>query len=219
MHIEFLVEDSSGTMLLHQIIPQIIGPLSEPHTWQIHAYKGIGKTPHNLKPATDAQKRILLDQLPRLLKGYKKTPGIDAVVVVVDSDRKSCQEFLNELRSVATESGSPDTLFRIAIEEIEAWYLGDPNAILAAYPRAKPAVLAKYEQDSVCGTWEVLADVVYPGGVKAVHKLGWPLPGNLKHEWAANIGAHMDIERNASPSFKKFVSGLRRLTNTGAGTE
>ena len=213
MHIEFLVEDSSGKMLLELLIPQIIGPFYKPHTWQIHAYKGIGKTPHNLKPATEARKRVLLDQLPRLLKGYAKTPNIDAVVVVVDSDRKSCTDFLGELNSVASESGSPKTMFRIAIEEIESWYLGDPAAIQAAYPRAKQAPLARYEQDSVCGTWELLADIAYPGGVKAVYKIGWPLPGNLKHEWAANIGAHMDIERNGSPSFKKFVSGLRRLAN------
>lgn len=214
MHIEFLVEDSSGKMLLELLIPQIIGPFSDPHTWQIHPYKGIGKTPQNLKPATDAQKRILLDQLPKLLRGYKKTPGIDAVVVVVDSDRKNCQDFLAELKAVAVESEAPDTMFRIAIEEIEAWYLGDPTAIQEAYPRAKKAPLSRYDQDSVCGTWELLADVVYPGGLKAVQKVGWPLPGNLKHEWATNIGAHMEIERNGSPSFKKFISGLRRLTNT-----
>ncbi|MCW3096867.1 MAG: enolase [Chthonomonadaceae bacterium] len=213
MHIEFLVEDSSGKMLLELLIPQIIGPFYSPHTWQIHPYKGIGKTPPNLKSATDAQKRILLDQLPRLLRGYKRTPGIDAVVVVVDSDRKNCQDFLNELRSVAVESGAPDTMFRIAIEEIEAWYLGDPAAIQTAYPRAKQAPLSKYEQDSVCGTWELLADIVYPGGIKAVNKIGWPLPGTLKHEWAGNIGVHMDIERNVSPSFNKFVSGLRRLAD------
>lgn len=213
MHIEFLVEDSSGTMLLELLIPQIIGPFSNPHTWQIHAYKGIGNIPHNLKPATDAQKRILLDQLPKLLRGYKKTPGIDAVVVIVDSDRKICQDFLSELKVVAIESGAPDTMFRIAIEEIEAWYLGDSAAIKTAYPKAKQTLLLKYEQDSVCGTWELLADIVCPGGIKAVHKIGWPLPGNLKHQWATNIGAHMDIERNVSPSFQKFVSGLQKLAN------
>ena len=213
MHIEFLVEDSSGTMLLELLIPQIIGPLHNPHTWRVHPYKGLGNTPQNLKPKTDARKRILLDQLPKLLKGYAKTSGIDAVVVVVDSDRKNCQDFLSELKSVAVDSGAPDTMFRIAIEEIEAWYLGDPTAILTAYPRAKRALLSKYEQDSVCGTWERLAEIVHPGGVKAANKVGGPSPGNLKHEWAANIGGHMDMDRNASPSFQKFVSGLRRLTH------
>ncbi len=213
MHIEFLVEDSSGKTLLELLIPQVIGPFSDPHTWQIHAYKGIGKTPQNLKPTTDARKRILLDQLPRLLRGYKSTPGIDAVVVVVDSDRKNCQDFLAELKAVAVDSEAPDTMFRIAIEEIEAWYLGDPTTIQAAYPRAKRAPLARYDQDSVCGTWELLAEAVYPGGLKAVQKVGWPLAGNLKHEWATKIGAHMETERNGSPSFQKFISGLRKLTS------
>jgi hypothetical protein len=212
MHIEFLVEDSSGAKLMDILAPKIIGPFAAPHTWNIHSYKGIGKIPTTLHSATDARKRILLERLPLILRGYAKTPGIDAVVVVVDSDRKNCQDFLNELRDLATESNRPDTLFRIAIEEVEAWYLGDQAAIQTAYNRAKLTLLTKYEQDTVCGTWELLADVVYPGGVKAVHKVGWPLPGNLKHEWAERIGTHMEISRNSSPSFNKLVSGLRRLT-------
>ncbi len=213
MHIEFLVEDSSGTALLELLIPRIVGAFGHPHTWAIHAYKGIGRTPKHLKPTMDARKRILLDRLPAILRGYAKTPGIDAVVVVVDSDRKNCRDFLHELNAVANASELPETMFRIAIEEIEAWYLGDPTAIRTAYPKLKQSALSKYEQDSVCGTWEFLADVVYPGGVSAVHKIGWPLPGNLKHDWATSIGEHMDIERNASPSFNRFVSGLRRLAH------
>lgn len=211
MHIEFLVEDSSGAALLELLVPKIIGSPADPHTWNTHAYKGIGRTPKNLRPATEAHKRILLDRLPLILRGYAKSPGIDAVVV--DSDRKNCQEFLSELRSVAEASGLPETMFRIAIEEIEAWYLGDRPAIQAAYNRAKLATLSNYSQDSVCGTWERLADVVYPGGVKAVNRVGWPLPGTLKHEWAERIGAHMNVDQNDSPSFRKFVRGLRILVN------
>ena len=37
-----------------------------------------------MKASTDPAKRMLLDQLPRLLGGYGKTPGIDAVIVVLD---------------------------------------------------------------------------------------------------------------------------------------
>jgi hypothetical protein len=212
MHIEFLVEDSSGATLLNLLVPKIIGPFGDLHTWNIHAYKGIGRIPKELKAATEARKRMLLDNLPRILSGYAKTPGIDAVVVVVDSDRKSCQDFLHELRTVANESGCLAIMFRIAIEEIEAWYLGDQAALKMAYAKAKLGALAKYNQDSVCGTWEFLADLVYPGGIQAVSKQGWPLPGTLKHEWAERIGAHMNVEQNNSPSFNKFVSGLRKLT-------
>jgi len=38
-----------------------------------------------MKASTDPAKRVLLDQLPRQLRGYGKTPGIDAVIVVLDN--------------------------------------------------------------------------------------------------------------------------------------
>lgn len=106
--IEILVEDSSGERLLDCLLPQILGPQGEPHTWRVHPYKGIGRIPPGLKTTADPAKRVLLDQLPKILRGYGKTPGIDAL----------------------------------------------------------------------------LADAIHPGGAAAVKKAGWPLPGQLKHEWA-----------------------------------
>jgi hypothetical protein len=212
MHIEVLVEDSSGERLLAQLLPQIWGEHGDPHTWRLKAYKGIGRLPHGLTAKADPAKRILLDQLPRLLQGYGKTPGIDAVVVVLDTDRRDCKAFLQELKAVANKcQPAPNTMFRLAIEEMEAWYLGDRAALLSAFPRAKREVLDRYVQDSVCGTWELLADAVYSGGVAAIKKTGWPLPGQIKHQWAEKIGPYMALNQNASPSFGKFRDGLTRL--------
>lgn len=212
MHIEVLVEDSSGAKLIETLLPALIGTCGEPHTWRIHPYKGIGRLPKGLSANSDPSKRALLDQLPRLLAGYGKTVDIDAVVVVLDSDRRDCRTFLGELHALLQNCRpAPRTLFRLAIEEMEAWYLGDRQALLAAYPRAKMDVLSRYQQDSVCGTWERLADAVHPGGSAAIRKAGWPVPGQLKHEWAEKIGPHMRIENNQSPSFCKLRDGLRRL--------
>lgn len=212
MHIEILVEDSSGEKLLQVLLPQLIGPQGDPHTWRLHAYKGIGRIPPGLVTQADPAKRILLDQLPKLLRGYGKTPGIDAVVVVLDADKRECSEFLSELKAAAVAcKPAPDTLFRLAIEEIEAWYFGDRDALLAAYPRAKLDVLGKYVQDSACDTWELLADAVYAGGSAAIKKTGWPLPGQVKHEWAIQIGPRMNPDRNISPSFGKLRDGLRQI--------
>lgn len=214
MHIEVLVEDSSGAKLLEALLPRVIGEQAAPHTWRLHPYKGIGRLRPGLAAKSDPAKRALLDQLPRLLAGYGKTAGIDAVVVVLDSDRRDCKAFLEELQTLLAKCNpAPSTLFRLAIEEMEAWYLGDRPALMRAYPRAKKDVLCRYRQDSVCGTWELLADTVYAGGSSAVRKSGWPLPGQIKHGWAQRIGPLMDVEHNRSPSFSKFRDGLRRLVS------
>jgi len=216
MHIEILVEDSSGAMLLDVLLPQLLLPHGERHTWRVHAYKGIGKIPQGIGKMADPAKRILLDQLPRLLRGYGKTPGIDAVVIVLDTDKRDCASFLAELKEVAGGANlAHDTMFRLAIEEIEAWYFGDREALLAAYPRARQDVMKNYVQDSVCDTWELLADAVYTGGSSAIKKAGWPLPGQVKHEWAKKIAPLMDPDRNVSPSFRKFRDGLRQLCADG----
>ena len=80
-----------------------------------------------------------------------------------------------------------------------------------AYPGAKDTVLNSYINDSVCGTWEKLADAVFSGGVQSLAKLGWQAVGKEKMAWASNISPHMDIDANKSPSFCYFREKLRSL--------
>jgi Domain of unknown function (DUF4276) len=209
MHLEFLVEDSSGGLLLEVLLPRILGPQDDPHTWRLHTYKGIGRIPKNLTANNNASKRILLDQLPRLLQGYGKTPDVDVVVVVLDLDREDESGFRKDLEQLAQKTAARSkTLFGIAIEEIEAWYFGDQPALFGAFPKAKQAVVSAYIQDSVCGTWERLADAIYPGGSNALKKSTWPAAGVAKHEWVLRIGPLMEVGRNTSPSFLKFRDDL-----------
>ena len=214
MHFEILVEDASGKIALESILGKILGPNVQDHTYRIIPYKGIGRIPKNLRGTTDPQKRILLDQLPRLLRGYGKSfqNSAAAVVVVVDLDDKDCQVFKQELLNILNNCNpQPTTLFRIAIEEGEAWLLGDSNAVKAAYPYAKNQILNTYVQDSVCGTWEKLADAVYPGGSQKLKQLGWPYTGQAKCEWAKKIAPHLDVDVNKSKSFQVFRDGIRKL--------
>lgn len=212
MHIEILVEDASGKKLLEALLPKLLGQQGNPHGWRIHSYKGIGRVPKDLKPGADAGKRILLEQLPKILRGYGKNPGIDAVVVVADCDQRDCAAFLAELKALAAGCNAPaKTMFRLAIEEMEAWYFGDREALVKAYPRARADVLDNYVQDSICGTWEMLADAIHPRGYASIRKAGWPLPGQIKCEWAEKIGLLLEPGRNKSPSFAKLRDGLRDL--------
>ena len=215
MHFEILVEDLSGKIVLEAVVGRILGTN---HTNRIISYRGIGRIPENLRGTSDPRKRILLDRLPRLLRGYGKSlknyPA--AVVVVVDLDNKDCLDFKQEmLDTLDVCEPRPTILFRIAIEEVEAWLLGDSDAVRAAYPNARDQVLNGYVQDSICGTWETLADAIHPGGSHRLMRVGYPHVGRVKCVWATNIARHLNPDRNQSRSFQVFRDGLRNLARTG----
>jgi len=216
LHFEILVEDQSGKKALEILFPKIAG---NSHTFSIHAYKGIGRIPKNLKDTDDPNKRILLDNLPKLLRGYGVTfanypPNYPAAVILVcDLDQKCLKDFRKELFEILEKiNPHPETRFCIAIEEGEAWFLGDIPAIKMAYPKAKDVILHQYINDDICGTWETLADAVYIGGAQKLSSLGYPGIGKEKGLWAENIPPHMNVEHNGSPSFCYFRRKIRELT-------
>jgi hypothetical protein len=217
MHFEILVEDRSGKDLLEIIIPKIIDLRA--HTFRINFYKGAGvRIPKDLHTTQDPSKRILLEQLPRLLRGYGKYYASTnysskaVVIVVIDCDKRDCKAFKQELNQLLTVCNPrPETFFRIAIEEMEAWLLGDRNAVRAAYPKFNSREYETYKQDSVVGTWEKLADIITTHGAKAFKRMAYFAIGKHKSEWAKNIGVHMDVQNNASPSFKCFREKLEEI--------
>lgn len=211
MHFEFLIEDISGKNLLEILIPKIIDDTI--HSYRVISYKGIGSIPKNLKTSKDASKKALLNQLPRLLTGYGRTyqynQSENVVIVVCDLDDKDEESFLLELNDVLKSCNpAPQASFCLAIEEIEAWLLGDLNAIKKVYPKAKDSVLSNYKNDSICGTWELLADAIVAGGAKKLKQLGFHETGLQKSNWAINICPYMDVNNNKSPSFNKFKETL-----------
>jgi hypothetical protein len=212
MHFEFLVEDQSGKKALEILVPKMLG---NDITYRVISYKGIGRISRGLKPKTEANKRILLDQLPKLLQGYGKSPHFrdsGQIVVVCDLDDKDKNSFSEELNSVLNACNpKPRASFCLAIEEFEAWYLGDLDAIRKAYPNADNKVLNRYKNDSICGTWELLADAVYKGGRKALSDKGWQAEGEQKSVWAEKISPHMDVDINKSPSFVEMYEKLKDI--------
>ena len=213
MHFEVLVEDRSGQIALESILEKVLGANYTEHSWRTHPYKGKGQLPNNLYQTPDRKNQQLLPNLPSTLRGLGKSLDSSCcVVVVVDLDNDDCLKFKQELLNVLnTCNPQPKTLFRIAIEECEAWFLGDRPALTAAYPSAKTSVLDNYGQDSICGTWEILADAIHPGGATPLKQAGYPPAGMAKCEWAKNIAPHMDVNRNLSKSFQIFRDGVRNL--------
>jgi len=212
MHFEFLLEDQSSEKAMNVIIPKILG---DGVTYNIHSYKGIGRIPKGMTPKTDAKKRILLDRLPALLRGYGHSSGFDAIILICDLDNRDKSAFLTELNDVLDSCNpKPNALFCIAVEEFEAWYLGDLRAIQNAYPAANINILRSYENDSICGTWELLADAIYKGGHKLLKNKGWHAVGLQKSIWAREISPHMSVNNNLSPSFNHMYNQLKHMLRT-----
>lgn len=105
---------------------------------------------------------------------------------VMDNDRRNTEEFREELEMRALWSMvSIDHVFCIAVEEMEAWLLGDREAVFKAYPNAREGIL--FVKD--CPTYREI--------------------GKYKSKWADNIGKYMNLETNKSPSFKQFIQEIQ----------
>jgi len=122
MHIEFLVEEPSTEAALQNLAPKILG---EPDTFAIHPHQG----------RTD-----LLAKLPNRLKGYQTwLPQDWRIVVLVDEDRRDCraQKRVLEQKALkaglvtktAAAAGEFQVVNRLAVEELEAWFFGDPRPV------------------------------------------------------------------------------------------
>jgi hypothetical protein len=201
MHLVVFVEEESAEHALRVLLPRILDPGQE---LEILRFNG--------KPR-------LLRELPKRLRGYRRQRRGDlAIVVMVDRDRHDCRKLKEQLETSATQAGfatasSPDQrgrfqiVNRIAVEELEAWFFGDLEALCAAYPGV-PTNLDKRrgfrDPDAIPGgTWEALERVLKEAGH---HRAGL-----AKIRAARDIAAHMQPERNRSVSFQSFCLGVRRL--------
>ena len=212
MHYEILVEGQSELTLLSTIMPQILGVYNEPHTWKIHKHRGVGKLPEDMAANPNPSDPTLLHNLPAKLRAYGRSEDEQlGVVVLVDLDAHlDCRRFKQMLlRTLDFCPKRPHCLFRIAIEEMEAWMLGDRQALIAAYPHIDLEVLDTYVQDSQCGTWELLIHAVY--GREVLQKPRSAALMHLKMDLAKKVSRHMVVARNCSASFQEFCKGLKRM--------
>lgn len=219
MYIQFLVEDASTGKLISRLMDKVKNIKNDDSfCYNIKSFKGIGTVGKCGKSIIERKTGKLLNDLPNYLKGFNKSLSSygnqAAIVVILDNDKRDTDDFRRELEKIVTNNKiTMDHIFGIAVKEMEAWLLGDRNAIANAYPDAKLQLLSKYEQDGICDTWEILADIVYPKGSSALMKKAdgsYYLIGLQKSEWADKIGYYMDFKKNNSPSFQYFVEEINK---------
>lgn len=199
LHLEAFVEEASAKAALLELIPRIRSDL----TFTIHSFGG---------------KQDLLANLPARLRAMARwMPDHFRIVVLVDLDSGDCVKLKRKLEATAHLAGlrTPgrkavgpiQVLNRIAIEELEAWFLGDTQAIAAAYPGVPENLDTRRgyrDPDAIRGgTWEALE--------RELQKAGFFRGGLAKIQAARAIAAHMDPARNRSRSFGVFRDGLLAL--------
>lgn len=168
---------------------------------------------------TFRSKQDLLKKLGGRLRGYQHwIPPRWRIVVLVDRDDQDCHALKAQLEAAAgttrlltrsqAGSGRWQIANRIVIEELEAWYFGDWEAVRQAYPRVSaniPRRAGYRDPDAIKGgTWEAFERVM--------KKHGYFTTGLRKVEAAESIAAHIDPDRNTSRSFGALRSVLAEAT-------
>jgi hypothetical protein len=135
--LEVLVEEPSAKRFLDGILPRMV---PSDIGVQIHAFNG---------------KSDILRKLPQRLSGYRYYEPGPKILVLVDRDDEDCRDVKRKLEkrklekivaesgflskvAAAESAGDFDVCTRVVIEELEAWMLGDHDALIAAFPKLRP---------------------------------------------------------------------------------
>lgn len=210
MLIEILSEDKSGAVVVERSVERICDAEGTRAQINVRPHRGCGSLPkdQNAKPPKFASS--LLDLLPAKLRAYNSVyKGKDLILIIaLDTDNNDPEPMRKEIYETA-RTYAPDirSVVGLSTEEVEAWMLGDRAAVIEAYPDCDKKVLDSYEQDSVCGTWEVLCRAISDNAEKLI-EIGYPAIGHYKARWAEDISQYMMPQRNVSPSFNTFRMAL-----------
>jgi len=178
--IVFLLEEYSMKVLLDGLLPRIFPDLP------------FLCVPHEGKQ--DLEKSV-----PKKLRAWRE-PGV-IFVVIRDNDGGDCHDVKHRLVTMCQDGGREDTLVRIACQELEAWYLGEPAALATAFKNERLRDLggrARYRDPDA---------VVRPSA--EVETL---VPEFQKVSGARRMAMHLTRDGNCSRSFQVLVEGIDRLS-------
>lgn len=198
--VHFFVEEFSAEAFLEKILPGILGRID----YRINRF---------------LCKDDLLAKLEQRLRGLAWVPPSHKIVVLVDRDDDDASPLRRKLDDTARRVGFEvhskrsqgrfQVANRLAIEELEAWFFGESEALRACYPKVPPT-LQKREgfrnPDTIAGgTWEALERVLQTAGY---------FKGGLrKIELARAVGSRFQPERCVSESFREFHAVLREIAS------
>ena len=187
--IVFLLEERSMQVLLDGLLPRLFPDLP----FLCVPHKG---------------KRDLELSIPRKLRAWRE-PGV-RFAVIRDNDGGDCEQLEAKLKQLCNRSGRGDTLVRIACQELEAWYLGEPAALAKAFDKPKLQNLGRQARFRD-------PDALRRPAVE-IERL---IPEFQKRSGARRMARHLTRERNRSSSFRALMEGIevvgRALVNASEG--
>lgn len=200
-HLVFFVEEQSMEAFLRAVLPKL---LPGRVFWDIHAFQG---------------KQDLLRKLPNRLRGLAGVLApTSKIVVLVDRDDDDCRRLKKELESIADQAGlragsaqlsDREVINRIVVEELEAWYFGDWEAVREIFPKVSSNVPSKKQfrdPDAIAGgTWETLERIL--------QRAGYYKTGIAKITLAQSVGSRFDPNRCTSRSFRCFRDALGKVVS------
>lgn len=123
--IVFFLEEKSAKECLSALMPKLLE----------------GRTDIEFRCITFDGKCDLDKNLERCIR-YWRAPDT-CFVVIRDQDAGDCRKIKKAIKEKCKAAGRPDTLIRIACRELEAFYMGDINAVRQAFPRCTASPTAK----------------------------------------------------------------------------
>lgn len=174
----FLLEEYSMKVLLEGLLPRLVPGLS----FLCVSHEG---------------KQDLEKSVPRKLRAWRE-PGV-RFVVLRDQDAGDCRELKKRLVDLCAAGGHPNTLVRIACQELESWYLGEPSALSQAFGNEQLKHLgakARFRDPDL---------VVRPSD--EIEKL---IPEFQKVSGARRMADYLSRAGNNSRSFRALMEGIER---------
>ena len=186
MKLVFFLEEESMKELLDGILPKI---LPDNITFKTIPHEG---------------KYDLEKSFPRKLRFWNE-PNT-SFIIVHDQDSDDCIALKKKLKDLC--AGIDKHFFiRIPCHELEAWYLGDLDAVERAYNKNLSSLKNKRKYKNP-------DNIDHPK-----FELQRYLPNMSQIYGAQRISKYMNIDKNTSHSFRVFVQGVLALCNGEANKE
>ena len=179
-HLVFLLEEPSARDLLEGLLPRLLPP-------EILVYYLVFEGKQDLER-----------QLVMKLRGWCKPDP--SFVVLRDQDAAECRVVKNRLTRLVAASQRQPVLVRVACRELEAWAVGDWEAVGRAFNR--PSLAAQSTKEPYRDPDQL---------VRPVESLRKFIPEYQKRDGARRLGPLLDPSRNLSRSFQTFCSGIAKL--------